>query len=236
LKVLGCPSLSNYLGRLSSQGYEVCAGLERLGTDDYSFLATSFCKCLTSLRRLKFCEPKGEVARLSLELQQLRSCTTLEELVVYDCQSLAALEGKFTCLKKLVLKFNSGLESLQLDSCTALEMTIERCKSLPALEGNFTSLKELVLRGNSGLASLQLYSCTMLEALMIEDCDSLTALGEFHLPPEITTTGKPNAEIHTAVFLHSTGRLADSLLWIARCARGLPVPQRSQVFESIRLP
>ncbi|KAG2574841.1 hypothetical protein PVAP13_7KG351800 [Panicum virgatum] len=67
LDVFRCPGLSHCLERLSSQVYELCAGLERLGTDDYSFLATSFCKCLTSLRRLEFCDRQGKVRRMTDE-------------------------------------------------------------------------------------------------------------------------------------------------------------------------
>ncbi|KAF8651217.1 hypothetical protein HU200_063461 [Digitaria exilis] len=113
----------------------------------------------------------------SLEILQLCFCTALEELIIGDCESLAALEGNFTCLRKLVLGYNSGLESLQLYSCTALEeLTVENCGALTALEGKFTSLRKLDLSGSPRLKSLRLSFCTALEHLEIYDCDVLDTL------------------------------------------------------------
>ncbi|CAL5070059.1 unnamed protein product [Urochloa decumbens] len=112
----------------------------------------------------------------SLKFLQLCSCTALEELMVNGCESLAVLEGNFSCLKELML-FNSGLELLQLYSCTALEeLMVEHCGSLIALEGNFTCLRKLYLQGNPKLKYLQLRFCTALEDLIIENCESLDAL------------------------------------------------------------
>ena len=42
-------------------------------------------------------------------------------------------------------------------------------------------------------------------------------------------------EISTAAFLHSTVKTRNWILQIARRTRGLPIPPRSQVFESIRM-
>ncbi|KAG2568892.1 hypothetical protein PVAP13_7NG360825 [Panicum virgatum] len=93
LHLFDCPGLSHYLGRMSSQRrYEVCAGLERLRTDDYSFLTTSFCKCLTSLQRLEFTDPEGEVTRLTDEQESaLQRLTSLQELRFEYCRNLADL-------------------------------------------------------------------------------------------------------------------------------------------------
>ncbi|CAO2036553.1 unnamed protein product [Urochloa humidicola] len=105
----------------------------------------------------------------SLKFLQLRSCTALEELTVYNCESLAVLEGNFPRLKELDL-FNSGMESVQLYSCTALGF---------AIEGNFTNLRKLQLWGNPRLNALQLRTCTTLEELIIRNCESLVALEDF---------------------------------------------------------
>ncbi|RLM75445.1 hypothetical protein C2845_PM15G22490 [Panicum miliaceum] len=135
---------------------------------------------------------------LSLESLRLRSCTALEELVVYGCASLTALEGNFMCLKELMLEDNSGFESLQLCTCTALErLTIKRWASLAALEGNFTCLKELVLESNSGLEfeSLQLCTCTALERLTIKRWASLAALeGNFTCLKELVLEANSGLE------------------------------------------
>uniref|UniRef100_K3Z292 BED-type domain-containing protein n=1 Tax=Setaria italica TaxID=4555 RepID=K3Z292_SETIT len=92
LKVTECPGLLPYLEHLSSQGYELCAGLERLHTDDYSFLTTSFCKCLTSLRRLELHHPTGKVTGLTEEQERaLQHLTSLQELRFEGCSNLAGL-------------------------------------------------------------------------------------------------------------------------------------------------
>lgn len=71
------------------------------------------------------------------------------------------------------------MESLQLDSCTALEdLEINKCKQLVALESmqSLGTLRSLVLIGNSRLESLQLHSCMLLEHLEIRVCWSLVTL------------------------------------------------------------
>ena len=138
MKVLGCPSLSNYLGRLSSQGYEVCAGLERLGTDDYSFLATSFCKCLTSLRRLEFCEPKGKVARLTDKQESaLQALTSLQELRFEHCYNLENLPVGLHSL--------SSLKRLEITDCWYITRLPEKGlpPSLEELEIGFCCREKL---------------------------------------------------------------------------------------------
>ncbi|CAN6250192.1 unnamed protein product [Urochloa humidicola] len=115
----------------------------------------------------------------SLKILQLRSCTALEELMVDYCESLAVLEGNFSCLKELTL-FDSGLESLQLYSCTALEkLRVQRCGPLIALEGNLTRLRELILVNNRRLEALQLRACTAREDLLVQNCESLDAQDDF---------------------------------------------------------
>jgi len=80
LQVSDCPGLP-HMESLLSQGYELCAGLERLCTDDFSFLTTSICKCLTSLQRLEFSGGTEEVTRLTHEQERaFQLLTSLQEL------------------------------------------------------------------------------------------------------------------------------------------------------------
>jgi len=132
LDVFGCPGLSHYLERLSSQGgYEVCAGLERLRTDDYSFLATSFCKCLTSLRRLEFHDCLGKVWRLTDEQDSaFQLLTSLQELQFWYCRDLAYLPVGLHSL--------SSLKRLEIHCCSSISRLPE--KGLPP------SLEELEIR------------------------------------------------------------------------------------------
>ncbi|KAG2581309.1 hypothetical protein PVAP13_6KG040500 [Panicum virgatum] len=103
LKVYMCPGLP-HMENLLSQGYERCAGLERLRTDDFSFLTTSLCKCLTSLQHLEFGIPGG-VRRLTDEQERaLQLLTSLQELRFWSSYNLADLpEGlqNLPSLKKL---------------------------------------------------------------------------------------------------------------------------------------
>jgi len=145
LDVFGCPGLSHYLERLSSQGrYGVCAGLERLVTDDYSFLATSFCKCLTSLRRLELRQCLGKVWRLTDEQDSaLQLLTSLQELQFWNCRDLAYLPvglHSLSSLKRLEIYHCSSvsrlpekglppsLEELEIRDCT--EELTEQCRML----------------------------------------------------------------------------------------------------------
>ncbi|CAL5029954.1 unnamed protein product [Urochloa decumbens] len=117
----------------------------------------------------------------SLKVLQLRSCTALEKLMVNYYESLAVIEGNFSCLKELEMR-KSGSESLQMYSCTALEeLTAEDCGSLTliAREGDFTGLRKLKLSGNPSLKKLHLRACTALEDLLIKKCKSLDALEDF---------------------------------------------------------
>ncbi|KAK1573577.1 hypothetical protein QYE76_046308 [Lolium multiflorum] len=111
--------------------------------------------------------------------------TSLQELIINRCDkllsSLVHKDGNdLTSLKRLVVEWSPGLESLQLHTCTALEeLTITYCnKSLTTLEGmeSLRSLKKLVVEGSPGLKSLQLHSCTALEELTIKYCGPLIQL------------------------------------------------------------
>ncbi|KAM3389873.1 hypothetical protein ACQJBY_011802 [Aegilops geniculata] len=101
-----------------------------------------------------------------------------------------------TCLKKFQIWFNKSLESLQLQSCTALEeLHISGCPSLAALEG-FQFLRHLSLFSTPNLApflehvSGQGYElCPQLEKLVTSDpcvlttpfCKQLTSLQRLEL-------------------------------------------------------
>jgi Leucine-rich repeat (LRR) protein len=135
----GCPGVAPYLERLTSQGYELCAGLERLHTDDYSFLTTSFCKCLTSLQRLGL----REVTELTDERERaLQLLTSLQELQFINC-SLAGLPvglHSLSSLKRLDIRYCRGISMLpekglppsleQLDIFLCSEGLSDECRTL----------------------------------------------------------------------------------------------------------
>nr|CAB3488309.1 unnamed protein product [Digitaria exilis] len=114
--VLDCPRLP-LLERLLSQGYDLCAGLEWLDTDDFSFLTTSFCQYLTSLQRLAFhgCNT-GEVRRLTDEQERaLQLLTSLQELRFGGCEDLEDLPvglHRLYSLKKLEIAYCQRISSL----------------------------------------------------------------------------------------------------------------------------
>ncbi|OEL33825.1 hypothetical protein BAE44_0005155, partial [Dichanthelium oligosanthes] len=87
LDVSGCPGLPPYLERLLSKCYQLCAGLERLYIDDYSFLTASFCKCLTSLQRLELHDSMGEVTRLTDEQERALQLLTSLRSMLLPCRS-----------------------------------------------------------------------------------------------------------------------------------------------------
>jgi len=115
LEVCECPGLP-HLESLLSQGYELCAGLESLRADDFSFLTTSLCKCLTSLQRLEFDGRAGEVRRLTDEQERaLQLLTSLQELRFGYCGNLADLPESLhnlPSLKKLEIFFGRGISRL----------------------------------------------------------------------------------------------------------------------------
>jgi len=133
LDIFRCPGLSHYLEGLSSQGYEVCAGLERLRTDDYSLLAMSFCKYLTSLRRLEFSDAEGEVTRLTDEQESaLQLLTSLQELRFGYCGNLAHLPvglHSLPYLKRLEIIDCEGILRLPIMGLppSLEELVIKRC-------------------------------------------------------------------------------------------------------------
>lgn len=139
------PWLTFYLEHLSSHGYELCAGLKRLHTDDYSFLTTSFCKCLTSLRCLELCDPMGEVTGLTEEQERvLPHLTSLQELRFEDCSNLAGLPVGLHSL--------SSLKRLEITFCPSLSRLPE--KGLPP------SLEEIEI--SSGCSKELADECRML--------------------------------------------------------------------------
>nr|CAB3488308.1 unnamed protein product [Digitaria exilis] len=128
--VLRCTRLPQE--RLLSQGYDLCAGLERLRTDDFSFLTTSFCKCLTSLQRLEIHEcTTGEVRRLTDE--QERALQLLMSLQELQFENYFHLEDLPVGLYSL-----PSLKKLEIDNCQRISSLSE--KNLPP------SLEELQIR------------------------------------------------------------------------------------------
>ncbi|KAK8449681.1 hypothetical protein SEVIR_7G253850v4 [Setaria viridis] len=118
LEVFRCPGLLRYLEHLSSQGYELCAGLERLHTDDYSFLTT----CLTSLRCLELCQRLWEAPGLTEEQKRaLQHLTSLQELRFQGCSNLAGLPVDLRSL--------SSLKRLEIWDCSSISRLPE--KGLP---------------------------------------------------------------------------------------------------------
>ncbi|KAF8713499.1 hypothetical protein HU200_028278 [Digitaria exilis] len=133
LDVVTCPGLTSYLERQLSLGYELLTGLERLHTNDYSFLTMSFCKRLNSLQ--EFCISRGELMRFTNEqeraLQQLRS---LQDLRFVGCDNLTDLP--------VVLRSLPSLKRLEINDCW--EITRLPADLPPSLE-------ELKINGCSGL-------------------------------------------------------------------------------------
>ncbi|KAJ1272839.1 hypothetical protein BS78_06G233000 [Paspalum vaginatum] len=99
--------------------------------------------------------------------------------------------GSLNCLKKLEIGGGgSDLESLELDSCTALEeLIIKRCDRLAALEGLqlLTSLQDLRFSSCVNLTELPvcLHSLTSLKRLKIKNCKRISRLPEKGLPPSL---------------------------------------------------
>ncbi|CAL5029947.1 unnamed protein product [Urochloa decumbens] len=135
LKVLRCPGLSPYLERLLGQDYELCAGLERLCTDNYSFLTASFCKWFTFLQRLELHgSPRGGVTRLTYEQERaLQLLTSLQELC---CFNLAGLPVGLHTL--------SSLKRLEIYNCRCISRLPEKGlpPSLEELEIGYDCLPE----------------------------------------------------------------------------------------------
>jgi hypothetical protein len=104
---------------------------------------------------------------------------SLEELSIdeYSHETLRpCFVDNLTHLKKLQVTYSPDLESLQLDSCTAMRyLCISECSSLTALEGlrSLVNLRELFVLGSTVLASLAT-SAESLESLCIGDVSLLT--------------------------------------------------------------
>jgi len=132
LEVHMCPGLP-HMESLLSQGYELCAGLQILRTDDFSFLTTSTCKCLTSLQRLVFFGRTEEATRLTHEQERvLQLLTSLQELRFEYFFKLADLPESLhnhPSLKKL--KIYNCSEELE-DACE----TLAKASSKPKVKIN----------------------------------------------------------------------------------------------------
>jgi hypothetical protein len=135
--------------------------------------------------------------------------TSLEELSISSC-SQQTLQPCFppsdlTNLKRLMVQWAHNLESLQLRSCTALEvLTITHCEQLTALQGlqSLVSLRRLTVYDCPGLGpcleSSSRQGCELfprLETLRINDpsvlttsfCNHLTSLRRLTLPSLVLT-------------------------------------------------
>ncbi|VAH52045.1 unnamed protein product [Triticum turgidum subsp. durum] len=136
LRVCKCPGLPPYLESFSRQDYKLCPRLERLDIDDPSVLTTSFCKHLTSLRRLHL-SGLEKVKRLTDEQERaLVLLKSLQELRFQSCYPLVDLPTELhnvTSLKRLEIRACWGISRLPE---TGLPLSLE------LLEINFCS-KEL---------------------------------------------------------------------------------------------
>jgi Leucine-rich repeat (LRR) protein len=132
LDAAGWPHLIPSLERVSSKGYDMRPRLEILEVDDYSFLTTSFCKHLISLKRLCVKNLFQEnVPRLTDEQERaLQLLTSLQELLFH----FGHLEDLPVGLHKL-----PSLKRLEILYCQRLSRLPE--KGLPP------SLKELNIEG-----------------------------------------------------------------------------------------
>ncbi|XP_066361884.1 disease resistance protein TAO1-like [Miscanthus floridulus] len=146
LKVYGCTSLPQCLKSLSTQGYELCPGLERLQIDDPSFLTTPFCKHLTSLQCLKLEDKFRHIHAAGLTCEQevaLQLLTSLQELGFHHCSKLSDLPvglHSHPSLKRLEIIYcpsisrlperglPPSLEELEVHKCS--EKLSEQCRKL----------------------------------------------------------------------------------------------------------
>uniref|UniRef100_A0ACD5UUQ2 Uncharacterized protein n=1 Tax=Avena sativa TaxID=4498 RepID=A0ACD5UUQ2_AVESA len=128
LKVDHCPGLPPYLERFSRQGYELCSRLETLEINAPSVFTMSFCKRLTSLRRLRL----EELVLTEEQGRALALLNSLQQLEFYSCSRLVDLPAglhALPCLKRLDIWRCRGisrlpetglprsLEELQIDLC-----------------------------------------------------------------------------------------------------------------------
>uniref|UniRef100_A0A0D9W9P2 BED-type domain-containing protein n=1 Tax=Leersia perrieri TaxID=77586 RepID=A0A0D9W9P2_9ORYZ len=133
---------------------------------------------LTCLKKVRMCKNR------SLTSLQLHSCTTLQELIIEECQSLNSLEGLKSLSNLRLLnahrclgdhRDNGGcLLPRSLEEIYVCEYYLETLQ--PCFPSHLTSLKKLKVIRSTSLKSLELQSCTTLEELDINDCPSLSAL------------------------------------------------------------
>ncbi|TVU14782.1 hypothetical protein EJB05_38275, partial [Eragrostis curvula] len=145
LKSTFCPRVPPYLENLSRQDYQLCSRLEWLKVDEFSFLSSSFCMRLTSLKRLdilSYCHDEEEITGLTDEQERaLQRLTSLQELRFIHCEhlknlpvglhslpSLRKLEiGKCPCITSLPEQgLPPSLEELEIICCS--EELVEQCR------------------------------------------------------------------------------------------------------------
>nr|BAJ90286.1 predicted protein [Hordeum vulgare subsp. vulgare] len=138
LYLYDCPGLHSCLEGLPVQGYELCLQLEFLEINDFSFLATPFCKQLKSLQHLVICGFHGETKAPGLTDEQETGLLLLGSLTQLQFAHYEHLKYIPAGLYRL-----RSLRVLEISFCPS----ISRLPDLPP------SLEELsILRGSEELA------------------------------------------------------------------------------------
>ncbi|SPT16377.1 unnamed protein product [Triticum aestivum] len=107
-----CPGLHSFLEGLPEQD---CPRLEFLHISGFSFLATPFCKQLTSLQRLVFCGLDGEKTEEGLTDEQERGLLLLGSLTELEFETYAHLEYLPASLHRL-----RSLQVLEISFCPSI--------------------------------------------------------------------------------------------------------------------
>ncbi|XBI52696.1 hypothetical protein VPH35_035038 [Triticum aestivum] len=110
-----CPGLHSFLEGLPEQDYNLCPRLEFLDISGFSFLATPFCKQLTSLQRLVFCGLDGEKTEEGLTDEQERGLLLLGSLTELEFETYAHLEYLPASLHRL-----RSLQVLEISFCPSI--------------------------------------------------------------------------------------------------------------------
>jgi hypothetical protein len=115
LDAINCPHLVPSLEHVSSIGYDMCPRLEILRVSDCSFLTTSFCEHLVSLKCLKIKEYVEKTMKLTDEQEKaLQLLTSLQDLrfEMMNLEDLPVGLHKLPSLKRLKIKNCKRLSSL----------------------------------------------------------------------------------------------------------------------------